>query len=135
MNRFILVLITSLIVSSCSVRNYDGGGIVIDYMADIEYSDSNNQEIRIEGDCASACTMKLGAKKVCIYPDATLYFHEAFVPRTGLRSDIASYFLYDKYPPKIKQWVNKKNALGSRIFTVMSGKEAISLGINECKGK
>ena len=121
-------------LSSCNkTEKFDSGGKVGDYLDIVDKADRNNEEIRIEGGCASACTMKLGAKKVCIYPDATLYFHQASDPNTGAHSDLGTLILYSEYPPNVKKWVDKHHALDTISLTPMSGKEAISLGIKECK--
>jgi hypothetical protein len=51
------------------------GGYVAEQAALIQTVDRLGCEVRIVGDCASACTMFLGARDVCVAPVARLTFH------------------------------------------------------------
>lgn len=133
MKHFIALLFLCLTACASSFDKVDRGGNVFEYLTDVDKIDAHHEQIKIEGWCISACTVKLGAKNVCIYPDATLYFHQASDSKTGIRSDLGTLLMYDEYPPKIQKWVTEHKALDHEYLTSMSGTEAISLGIKECK--
>ena len=133
MKSFLIFVALASILSGCASGPNDMGGNVFDYLSGIDTADATHKQIKITGWCASACTLKLGANDVCIYRNATLYFHESYDPKTNLRSELGTYLMFSEYPPKIQEWVTKHNALNHRYLTSMSGKKAISLGIKECK--
>ena len=130
----ILLLFIFAFVAACSdTTKVDNGGKVDDYLAYVDSADAHHEQIRIEGWCISACTVKLGAKDVCIYPSATLYFHQASDPITGARSDLATAMMFEEYPPKIQEWVTEHKALDHEYLISLSGADAIKRGISECK--
>lgn len=66
--------------SSRAVSSDDRGGSVLDYYGQVRSANVSRQTVAVDGYCASACTMKLAARNVCISPDATLRslgFHPA----------------------------------------------------------
>ena len=126
-------LILILILSFASTNTIDRGGNIFEYLTYIQNADIRNTQIRIKGWCISACTMKLGAKDVCIYPDATLFFHEAYDAKTRIRSELGTQLMFDVYPIKIQEWVTEHKALENKTLTSLSGSSAIELGITECK--
>ena len=62
------------------VKN-DGGGSVKDFMAALSYMKKNDMKVRLEGYCASACTLLLSTDyniDVCVTPDVKLGFHSPY---------------------------------------------------------
>jgi len=108
----------------------DGGGNVLDYYETVRSANYSRRPLPIEGYCASACTMKLGARTACVSPNATLRFHSA--SSYGARSWGGNTLMMSLYPPRIRAWVMRHNALDSLSFTDMSGSEAIALGVKAC---
>ena len=112
---------------------YDGGGSVMKYYRDVQAANRRSQLVAINGTCASSCTMKLGIKRLCIDPTATLLFHQASHVGTTLKSEDGTKRFMSMYPKNIQKWVrNNGQALNSHDLTKMTGKEAISLGIRSC---
>ncbi len=111
---------------------YDGGGRIGDYLALVDQADASGAQLQIAGVCASACTMKLGARRACIRPDAELRFHAARNP-DGRVNALATLLMMMKYPPHIRDWAERSGALESTAFTPMSGAQAIALGMRACK--
>jgi hypothetical protein len=107
-------------------RPYDGGGNVLSYYGRAHHA----QGERIVGVCASACTMKLGSRNVCVDRDAVLLFHQASA--NGARSELATRMMLYSYPARIRQWVLRSGALNSSSMTALSGAQAIAMGVRAC---
>lgn len=60
----------------------DYGGSVTDFQQALQYMSDNKMKIKLEGDCASACTLLLSSKyklDVCVTPEAKFMFHQPFM--------------------------------------------------------
>jgi len=110
---------------------FDGGGRIGDYLARVDRADARGAPVEIAGVCASACTIKLGARRACVRPDAELQFHAARNP-DGRVNALATLLMLMKYPPRIRDWVERSGALQSTAVTRMSGAQAIALGVRPC---
>ena len=106
--------------------SYDLGGTVSQYREAVR----NVDYAEILGVCGSACTMYLGARRVCISPDAMLLFHEAHND-DGSRNDLATLWLWDEYPRGVRAWLTAHGGLTHRLIP-LSGSEAIRLGVPRC---
>lgn len=108
----------------------DNGGLVADYAARVRAYDAAGATVVIAGRCMSACTAYSGARRVCVTPDAELWFHGA---RNGLptppgaerqvfeamRSQQLSLF-----PPRIRAWAIARQAVDDpNRWTVLRGSE------------
>ena len=77
----------------------------------------------ISGVCASACTMYLGVKNVCVEPDAEVWFHAAHVPGDHRPDPLGSLQMLSYYPKKVRAWAIQVGALegtewdGSSVLT------------------
>jgi hypothetical protein len=125
----------------------DRGGEISKYVHFVERTYHTHELVEIRGQCYSACTIELGAENVCIAEDATLFFHSADVNFEGYNSNkdaetrvtmgyvvaAGNRDMLMHYPPRIRRWVERRHALNSLDFTPMSGREAIRLGIKECR--
>jgi hypothetical protein len=129
-----LSLATSILVTTnlyaTSWHAYDGGGRIGDYIA---YVDNQRSLVEISGICASACTIKLGARQACIRKDAQLWFHAARNPNDGRINALATLMMLSEYPRSIQAWVKQRGALESTGITRMNGAQAIALGVPECR--
>ncbi|MGY3462311.1 hypothetical protein ACVWW5_007761 [Bradyrhizobium sp. LM3.4] len=71
----------------------------------------------IDGLCASACTIVLGAiphDRICVTSHATLGFHAAWDFGTNGRAvtnSEATQMLYAMYPSQVKRWINQRGGL------------------------
>lgn len=93
------------------VIRHNDGGMIADMERRIDYLDFSDTPVRIEGWCASACTMLLGAEDVCISPGATFAFHGPTDPALlflgpYVRSDREEWLdrLTARYPPRLREW-------------------------------
>jgi hypothetical protein len=111
--------------------NFDGGGRIADYFDEVASANAAGTAVEISGVCASACTMKLHVRHVCVYRDAELWFHAAHNSYGGI-NPLGTRILLAHYPSRIRGWVQSHGAVASSEFTRMSGAEAIELGIADC---
>lgn len=129
----ILIIILSAIPAlSQIIIKHDNGGSIEQKIVEINSIDEN---VIIDGFCASSCTMML--KIACVTPNSTLLFHGPSSQFYGIglpKKDFEKWsaIMADYYPPKIKEWFMNK----ARYITVggitMTGKEAIKLGARKC---
>ncbi len=109
---------------------FDGGGNVFAYYSHAHEANFSPVRTVIAGVCASACTMKLGIRNVCVRPDATLLFHQASY--NGIRSELGTRLMLSSYPSCIRRWVLRTGALDSSFPTALSGRQAIAMGLPPC---
>ena len=111
---------------------FDGGGRVGDYLDFVAAANARGERVEIAGVCASACTMKLGARGACVYGDAELWFHAARNP-DGRVNPLATLIMLQEYPRGVRAWAKARGALDTTAITAMSGVEAIALGVADCE--
>lgn len=118
-----LLLATSLGQAAAMVRIADDrGGRIGAYLAKYNALRESGQHVKIDGLCASACTMILGAipqNRICVTPRAVLEFHTAWDPGpTGdhVTSAAGNRILWSKYPAAIRRWISEHGGLGHRII-------------------
>jgi hypothetical protein len=110
---------------------FDGGGRVGDYLNFVGAANASGARVEIGGVCASACTMKLGARNACVSSGAQLWFHAAR-NLDGRVNALATLMMLQQYPAGVRAWARASGALESTALTRMSGAEAISLGVRSC---
>lgn len=95
----------------------DRGGLIADYLDRYDGLRASGQAVVIDGLCASACTMVLGAvphDRICVTPNAALGFHAAYNfvgrGRTATNRE-ATELLYAQYPPQVRQWITSRGGL------------------------
>jgi hypothetical protein len=100
----------------------DRGGRIGTYVDKYESLKSSGESVMIDGLCASACTIVLGAvprDKICVTSRASLGFHAAWDFGSNGRTITnpeATQMLYSMYPPRIKQWIAQRGGLTPRMI-------------------
>jgi hypothetical protein len=95
----------------------DRGGQIGRYVDRFEKLRASGQTIIIDGLCASACTIVLGAipyDRICVTPNANLAFHAAWdfgrrgraIPNPEATSD-----LFSMYPAPVRRWIASRGGL------------------------
>lgn len=110
----------------------DRGGRIGTYVDKYESLKSSGETVMIDGLCASACTIVLGAvspDKICVTSRANLGFHAAWDFGSGGRpvtNPEATRMLYEMYPASIRRWIARRGGLKpSMIF--LRGRELASM--------
>ena len=100
----------------------DRGGRIGTYVDKYESLRSSGDTVVIDGLCASACTIVLGAvpsNKICVTSRANLGFHAAWDFGTNGRAVTnteATRMLYSMYPPQIRRWIAARGGLTPRML-------------------
>ncbi|MBI1415959.1 MAG: hypothetical protein GC146_01945 [Limimaricola sp.] len=130
--------------ASAKTITSDRGGVLTDYEARAAALDAKGEEIRVTGECTSACTVYLGARHVCTTPDARWGFHSPAVQGPAaatlaawdagkgpdvlwLMTDTARLEMAGFYPASLRAWFLSGPGLRPEV-TYVSGAEMIRLG-------
>jgi hypothetical protein len=95
----------------------DRGGRIGTYVDKYQGLRSSGETVVIDGLCASACTIVLGAiphERICVTPNANLGFHAAWDMGNNGRAVTnreATKMLYSMYPSQIRRWISKRGGL------------------------
>lgn len=95
----------------------DRGGRIGTYVDKYQALKGSGETVIIDGLCASACTIVLGAvphDKICVTSRASLGFHAAWDRGASGRpvtNTEATHMLYDMYPANIRRWIRQRGGL------------------------
>jgi len=132
--RGLLVLCTALLASgvtsaSATMRiSEDRGGQIGQYLQTFAMVRSTGENVVIDGNCLSACTLVLGLvprARVCVTPRARFGFHAAWMPDSDGRpvtSPMGTQALWNIYPTRVRSWINQHGGL-SRKMIYMQGSD------------
>jgi hypothetical protein len=110
----------------------DRGGRIGTYVDKYQGLRSSGETVIIDGLCASACTIVLGAiphDKICVTSHATLGFHAAWDFGTNGRAITnpeATQMLYSMYPSAVKRWIAARGGLTPHMI-FLRGRELQAL--------
>jgi hypothetical protein len=116
----------------------DRGGQIGHYMRTFAMVRSTGEQVVIDGNCLSACTMVLGLvprDRICVTNRARLGFHAAWMPDAAGRpitSPMGTQALWDVYPTNVRSWINRNGGL-SRKMIFMQGRELAGI-VPSCNG-
>jgi hypothetical protein len=100
----------------------DRGGRIGTYVDRYQGLRSSGETVVIDGLCASACTMVLGAvphDKICVTSRATLGFHAAWdfgAKGRAITNPGATQMLYSMYPSPVRHWIAARGGLTPRMI-------------------
>jgi hypothetical protein len=119
----VVLLLAGMGASHAVVRIADdrGGriGTYVDRYQDLRQS---GETVIIDGLCASACTIVLGAiphDRICVTSHATLGFHAAWDFGNNGRAVTnpeATHMLYAMYPSSVRRWISQRGGLTPRMI-------------------
>jgi hypothetical protein len=128
-----LLLLTSIGSSQALVRiAEDRGGRIGTYVDKYQDLRSSGETVVIDGLCASACTIVLGAvphDKICVTSRANLGFHAAWDLGSNGRAVTnpeATQMLYSMYPSQIRRWIAQRGGLTPRMI-FLRGRQLMSM--------
>jgi hypothetical protein len=113
----------------------DSGGNLRAYVEEVKRLNAQGAPKTIRGVCVSACTIFLGVKKVCVEPTAQLWFHAAHLPRGGDTDALGSLEMLSYYPPRVREWAIRFQALESVDFDdtkMLTGEQLAHMGVPRC---
>src|SRR5512140_3987116 len=112
--------IAALTVTSASAAMRiaeDRGGQIGQYLQAFASVRSSGENVVIDGNCLSACTLVLGLipkSRVCATSRARFGFHAAWMPDEDGRpvtSRMGTQALWEVYPPSVRRWINAHGGL------------------------
>ncbi|MBW7974606.1 hypothetical protein [Bradyrhizobium sp. BR 10289] len=95
----------------------DRGGRIGTYVDKYQDLRQSGETVIIDGLCASACTIVLGAiphDRICVTSSATLGFHAAWdfgANGRAVTNAEATQMLYAMYPSQVKRWISQRGGL------------------------
>jgi hypothetical protein len=128
-----VLLLSGIGASQALVRiAEDRGGRIGTYVDKYQGLRSSGETVMIDGLCASACTIVLGAvprDKICVTPRANLGFHAAWdVGSNGraITNREATEMLYGMYPSQVRNWISRRGGLTPNMI-FLRGKQLMSM--------
>jgi hypothetical protein len=119
----VVLLIAGVGASHAVVRIADDrGGRIGTYVDRYQGLRSSGEYVIIDGLCASACTIVLGAiphDKICVTSHANLGFHAAWdfgANGRAITNPEATQMLYSMYPSPIRRWISQRGGLTPRMI-------------------
>ncbi|MCK1425474.1 hypothetical protein IVB14_26855 [Bradyrhizobium sp. 180] len=113
-----ILLIAGMGASHAVVRIADDrGGRIGTYVDKYQGLRQSGETVIIDGLCASACTIVLGAiprDRICVTSHATLGFHAAWdfgSNGRAITNPEATQMLYAMYPSQVKRWIAQRGGL------------------------
>ena len=113
-----VVLFAGIAASHAAVRiAEDRGGRIGTYVDRYQSLRSSGEQVVIDGLCASACTIILGAvpsNRICVTSRATLGFHAAWdvgAHGRAVTNREATRMLYAMYPMRVQRWIARHGGL------------------------
>lgn len=110
----------------------DRGGRIGTYVDKYQGLRNSGESVIIDGLCASACTIVLGAiprDRICVTSHATLGFHAAWdfgANGRAITNPEATQMLYSMYPSPVKRWINARGGLTPHMI-FLRGRELQAL--------
>jgi hypothetical protein len=110
----------------------DRGGRIGTYVDKYQDLRSSGQAVIIDGLCASACTIVLGAvphDRICVTSHATLGFHAAWdfgANGRAITNPEATHMLYSMYPSAVRRWIAQRGGLTPHML-FLRGKQLMSM--------
>jgi hypothetical protein len=108
--------------SATMLISEDRGGQIGQYLQAFAALRSSGEDVVIDGNCFSACTLVLGLiprERICVTPRARMGFHAAWMPdETGrpVTSPMGTQALWNIYPSKVRSWIGRHGGLSRRMI-------------------
>jgi len=117
------LLASGLTPASATMRiAEDRGGQIGHYLQAFALLRSTGEDVMIDGNCLSACTLVLGlipSNKICATENARFGFHAAWMPdRDGrpVTSAMGTRALWNIYPTSVRHWINRHGGLSRKMI-------------------
>lgn len=113
----------------------DGGGYVHKYEAAVDRYSAENREVRIVGSCRSACILYLGAKNVCVGPNAVIKAHMAYEPMSGTNRPDVTLDMMSRIPVRVASRLYPYITTNYNRMTTLNYNQLVDLGVRPCKSE
>jgi hypothetical protein len=127
------ILLAGMGASHAVVRIADDrGGMIGTYLDKYQNLRASGKTVMIDGLCASACTIVLGAvphDRICVTSRANLGFHAAWdfgAKGREVTNPDATQMLYSMYPSPVRRWIAARGGLKPQMI-FLRGKQLMSM--------
>lgn len=119
------------------IVSYDLGGDVSERLQEVAKLRRLGTKVRIEGFCASACTLYLGLPQTCVSPAAVLGFHGPSTRYPGIPLPYDEFERISRqmaalYPGPISRWFMKTGRLQTVGLQSFSSETLVRMGVPRC---
>jgi hypothetical protein len=128
-----VLLLAAMGASQAVVRIADDrGGRIGTYVDKYQGLRSSGEAVIIDGLCASACTIVLGAiprDRICVTSHANLGFHAAWdfgANGRAVTNPEATQMLYSMYPTPVRRWIAQRGGLTPHMI-FLRGKQLLTM--------
>jgi hypothetical protein len=128
-----IVLLAGVGTSQAVVRIADDrGGLIGSYVEKYQGLRTSGETVMIDGLCASACTIVLGAvprDRICVTQRANLGFHAAWdfgANGREVTNPAATQMLNSTYPYPVRRWIAARGGLKPQMI-FLRGKQLMSM--------
>lgn len=128
-----VLLLAGIGASQAMIRIADDrGGRIGTYVDRYQDLRSSGETVMIDGLCASACTIVLGAvprDRICVTSNANLGFHAAWDYGANGRTVTnpeATQMLYSMYPTQVRRWISARGGLRPHMI-FLRGRQLTSM--------
>ncbi|HXX26203.1 MAG TPA: hypothetical protein VEJ40_06060 [Pseudolabrys sp.] len=118
-----LLLVSGLSPAAATMRiAEDRGGQIGHYLQAFAMLRSTGEDVVIDGNCLSACTLVLGlipSSKMCVTERARFGFHAAWMPDHDGRpvtSAMGTRALWNIYPTSVRHWISRHGGLSRKMI-------------------
>ncbi|MFA6265630.1 MAG: hypothetical protein WC670_07955 [Pseudolabrys sp.] len=114
----------------------DRGGQIGHYLQAFAMLRSSGEQVIIDGNCLSACTLVLGLvprARICATPRARFGFHAAWMPDVDgspVTSKLGTEALWNIYPKDVRRWINRNGGLSRKMIYLQGN--AMHGMVSEC---
>ena len=129
----VVLLLAGVGASHAVVRIADDrGGRIGTYVDKYQDLRTSGEQVIIDGLCASACTIVLGAvphDRICVTSNANLGFHAAWdfgANGRAITNPEATQMLYSMYPSAVRRWISARGGLTPHMI-FLHGKQLTSM--------
>jgi hypothetical protein len=129
----VLLMLAGVNASHAAIRIADDrGGRIGAYLDKYQGLRTSGETVIIDGLCASACTIVLGAvphDRICVTSHANLGFHAAWdfgAHGRAVTNHDATQMLYSLYPSPVRRWIAARGGMKPQII-FLRGKELTSM--------
>jgi hypothetical protein len=130
------VLAAMLLTAPTYAQEGDHGGKLLAYTAQVDRLNREKRAKRISGVCASACSVFLGVRRVCVERDAQVWFHAAYEPASLRPDPTGTLVMLSYYPRRVRRWAIQTRALERTSWSaehMLTGEQLIQMGLSPCR--
>lgn len=110
----------------------DRGGKVSEYIKAARSYTAEDREVRIIGQCWSACSLALSVPNVCVGSMGVVMFHSAVNLQSGRVDRVGTKTILNMLPEKIRKRISKSIKKEFHAESTLNYRELTKMGVKKC---